>query len=169
MNDFRQVRFSSTKKSDGSSPVTEAAPGPGQASPPDAGARAASSGKPATRRRRGSPGRPKRKPEEGPKVQVGFQVTSVERDRIREAASQAGLSVSEFLRRRALGRPVVPLADAAARKALRRVGVNLNQLVRRANSGGATEAEARAAIDDVRAALARIGKSSGEGETGTPS
>ena len=149
--------------------MTEAAPGPGQASPPDAGARAASSEKPATRRRRGSPGRPKRKPEEGPKVQVGFQVTSVERDRIREAASQAGLSVSEFLRRRALGRPVVPLADAAARKALRRVGVDLNRLARRAGSGGATEAEARAAIDDVRAALARVGRSSGEGETGTPS
>lgn len=93
----------------------------------------------------------------------------MERDRIREAASQAGLSVSEFLRRRALGRPVVPLADAAARKALRRVGVNLNQLVRRANAGGATETEARAAIDDVRSALARIGKSPGEGETGTPS
>ena len=149
--------------------MTEAAPGPGQASPSDGGRQSAPSGEPAKRRRRGSPGRPKRKPEEGPKVQVGFQVTSVERDRIREAASQAGLSVSEFLRRRALGRPVVPLADAAARKALRRVGVDLNQLVRRANAGGATEAEARAAIGEVRAALARIGKPSGEGETGTPS
>ena len=147
--------------------MKEAAPGPGQTSPPDVGGQTTPSEKPTKRRRRGTPGRPKRKPEEGPKVQVGFQVTSVERDRIREAASQAGLSVSEFLRRRALGRPVVPLADAAARRALRRVGVNLNQLVRRANSGGATEAEARAAIDDVRAALARIGKPSGEGETGT--
>ena len=149
--------------------MTEDAPGPDQASRPPAGGSSAPSDKPTTRRRRGSPGRPRRKPEEGPKVQVGFQVTSVERDRIREAASQAGLSVSEFLRRRALGRPVVPLADAAARKALRRVGVNLNQLVRRANSGGATEAEARAAIDDVRAALARVGRPSGGGETGTPS
>ena len=93
-------------------------------------------------------------------------MTSVERDRIREAASQAGLSVSEFLRRRALGRPVVPLADAAARKALRRVGVNLNQIVRRANVGGAAEAEARAAIDDVRAAVARIGRSSEDDEIG---
>ena len=149
--------------------MTEAAQGSDQAGPSAAGGRSASFEKPTTRRRWGSPGRPRRKPEEGPKVQVGFQVTSVERDRIREAASQAGLSVSEFLRRRALGRPVVPLADAAARKALRRVGVDLNQLVRRAGSGGATEAEARAAIDDVRAALARIGRSSGESETGTSS
>ncbi len=140
--------------------------GSDQASRPDDRGRSTPSGKPTKGRRRGSPGRPTRKPEEGPKVQVGFQVTSVERDRIREAASQAGLSVSEFLRRRALGRPVVPLADAAARKALRRVGVNLNQIVRRANAGGAAEAEARAAIDDVRAAVARIGRSSEDDETG---
>jgi hypothetical protein len=165
LSDFRQVRFSSIKKADGSAPESSA-PGPprpqgrpdGEAGPPPP------KGSHSTRRK--SPGRPQRKPEEGPKVQVGFQVTSVERDHIREAASQAGLSVSEFLRRRALGRPVVPLADAAARKALRRVGVNLNQLVRRANAGGAVEAEARAVIAEVRAAVARVGRPVGSDPKG---
>nr|WP_179299801.1 plasmid mobilization relaxosome protein MobC [Rubrivirga marina] len=64
---------------------------------------------------------------------------------------------------------MVPLADAAARKALRRIGVNLNQLVRRANAGGATEAKAQAAIAEVRAAVARVGRAAGDdGLEGTP-
>ena len=57
---------------------------------------------------------------------------------------------------------MVPLADAAARKALRRIGVNLNQLARRANAGGATEAEAQAAIAEVRAAVARVGRAAAD-------
>ena len=168
------MRFSSIRNSPdagasqgGASPA-EHRPRPGtEGAPSDAGGASTKA-----RRPRKSGGRPQRKPEEGPKVQVAFQVTSVERDQIREAASQAGLSVSEFLRRRALGRPVVPLADAAARKALRRIGVNLNQLARRANLGGATESEgfvdgdlaakARAAIAEVRAAVARVGRAAGD-------
>ncbi|PAP74563.1 plasmid mobilization protein [Rubrivirga marina] len=164
------MRFSSIKNSPDSGALpggaqrSESQPGPATRQAP-----AVSGGALAKVRRQRTGGRPPRKPEEGPKVQVGFQVTSVERDQIREAASQAGLSVSEFLRRRALGRPVVPLADAAARKALRRIGVNLNQLVRRANAGGATEAKAQAAIAEVRAAVARVGRAAGDdGLEGTP-
>lgn len=164
------MRFSSINNS----PDTGASRGGGRQTegrslPATGQAPAVAGGTPANARRQRTGGRPPRKPEEGPKVQVGFQVTSVERDQIREAASQAGLSVSEFLRRRALGRPVVPLADAAARKALRRIGVNLNQLARRANAGGATEAEAQAAIAEVRAAVARVGRAAGgDGLEGAP-
>lgn len=154
------MRFSFIKYAPDSGAPKGGAPPPGRSG---GGQRAATGGTPPKARRQRTGGRPPRKPEEGPKVQVGFQVTSVERDQIREAASQAGLSVSEFLRRRALGRPVVPLADAAARKALRRIGVGLNQLVRRANAGGATEADAQAAIAEVRAAVARVGRAAEEG------
>ena len=94
-------------------------------------------------------------------------MTLAERAAVHRAAADAGLSVSAFVRRRSLGRPVTARADAQARAALRRVGVNLNQLVRAANASGAAgtpagagpalAATAEAVLAEVLAAVERLG------------
>jgi hypothetical protein len=94
-------------------------------------------------------------------------VTPAERSAVHRAAADAGLSVSAFVRRRALGQPVTARADAQARAALRRVGVNLNQLARAANAAGppgappsvgsALAAKVEAALSEVLAAVERLG------------
>lgn len=75
------------------------------------------------------------------------RVTVAERVAIENYAAEAGLTVSEFMRRRALSRPVVTnqvaKVDAQLLSELNRIGValrsgvgnNLNQLVRDWNSG----------------------------------
>ncbi len=94
-------------------------------------------------------------------------MTLAERAAVHRAAADAGLSVSAFVRRRSLGRPVTARADAQARAALRRVGVNLNQLVRAANASGASGTPAgagpalalaaEAVLAEVLAAVERLG------------
>lgn len=58
---------------------------------------------------------------------------------IREQADRAGLSVSEFVRRRALSHPVRAVQTNATSPAviseLNRIGVNVNQLARANNRG----------------------------------
>ena len=93
-------------------------------------------------------------------------VTPDEREVVHRAAADTGLSVSAFLRRRALGQPVTARADAQTRAALRRVGINLNQIARTANGaappggtsgvGPALAARLDAAISDVFAAVERL-------------
>ena len=110
-------------------------------------------------------GRPRRRPGEGAPVRVEFKVSPAERDQLRELARHAGISVSEYLRRRAFGLPVVPLVEAVerreARRELGRLGTNLNQLVRRANEAAPLLPPDRAAavegvIGEVRDTLAAL-------------
>jgi len=57
------------------------------------------------------------------KLIVGFRVTSREKSRISEQAEMAGLTVSEYLRRRFLGgRPIVAHTDAVMIRELKRIG-----------------------------------------------
>ena len=121
---------------------------------------------PAERGRTARPGgRPRRKPGEGAPVRVEFKVSPAERDRLRELAGRAGVSVSEYLRRRAFGLPVVPLVEAVerrqARRELSRLGTNLNQIVRRANEVAQLLPADRAAaveavVGEVRDTLATL-------------
>ncbi len=106
-------------------------------------------------------GRPKKKKADLRTAQFRIRVTPREKDRIEHEAREAGLSSSDYLRRRALGEPVVAQADAGAERQLRRVGVNLNQLVRAAHAGGlaAVAAEAGAVLDEVRAQVAKVWRS----------
>ena len=139
------------------------------------------------RPRRGRGGRPKKSPGVGQTVSLQSLVTEREAAAVRAEASAAGLSVSAYVRRRLLGRPVAPLVLAATVDAaqtglgrvgteLNRVGVNLNQLARRANEGGgsgpstegdsgtewaALAEEVRAAVADVRAASRALGRAAG--------
>ena len=82
-------------------------------------------------------GRPKKAEGEGRAIVAGVRMTVAEREYARGLARQAGLSLSEFLRRRALGMPVVVRqgkSDAALVHELNAIGVNLNQLTANVNA-----------------------------------
>jgi len=100
--------------------------------------------------------------------QVNIRVNEEEYDVLASNASMAGMTVSEYVRKRALGRPVkaVPCRfDAEAVLELARIGSNLNQLARLGNiarKAGTEEEfvygrleELREAIDDILRAIRR--------------
>ncbi|MDT0631416.1 plasmid mobilization relaxosome protein MobC [Rubrivirga sp. F394] len=82
-------------------------------------------------------------------------MSGAEKADLRAAATEAGITVSEYVRRRSLGRPVTARADRETRVLLRRIGVNLNQLARTANTSGAAppEAELADSLDHLRRVL----------------
>ena len=82
-------------------------------------------------------------------------MSGAEKADLRAAATEAGITVSEYVRRRSLGRPVTARADRETRVLLRRIGVNLNQLARAANTSGAAPPEAGLAdaLDHLRRVL----------------
>ena len=88
----------------------------------------------ASAKRAGRPkgGRPKTAPPDARRAVVQALLTEAERDAVRRAADDSGLTVSAYARRRLLGRPVAPLVDGRAQRELNRIGVNLNGLVRAA-------------------------------------
>ena len=92
------------------------------------------------RRRRG---RPRSRPEEVRAVRLQVLVTEAEAADVRAVAAATGLSVSDFGRRRMLGKQTALLAEKVDRDATRseinRVGVNLNQLLRRVHSGATSD------------------------------
>ena len=92
----------------------------------------------------------------GEKVEV--RVSGAEKADLRTAAKEAGITVSEYVRRRSLGRPVTARADRETRVLLRRIGVNLNQLARAANTSGTPTPEAPLtdALDQLRRVLAGL-------------
>ena len=55
-------------------------------------------------------------------VPVTFRVSEKDRKDLAEQASAAGLSLSEYIRRRAMGHPVLARSDAAMIQELRRQG-----------------------------------------------
>jgi hypothetical protein len=71
-------------------------------------------------------------------AQVKIRLTEAEHDFLSESAAAAGLTVSELVRRRALGVRVQPSptrSEAALVSELHRIGVNVNQLARSVNRG----------------------------------
>ena len=101
-------------------------------------------------------GRPKGS-RRGAKVEV--RVSAAEKADLRSSAREAGLTVSEYVRRRSLGQPVVARADRETRVLLRRIGVNLNQLARAANTSGVCPPRRQLddALAELREVLARLG------------
>lgn len=59
---------------------------------------------------------------------INVRLTLVEKARLKEDADLAGLSMSELVRRRYFGRPIVASADAVMLKELRRIGGLLKHL-----------------------------------------
>lgn len=70
---------------------------------------------------------------------IPIRFTVEERTQLRELAKGAGISVSELVRRSALGRKMpaqaTPLINRETYQAISRIGNNLNQLARAANEG----------------------------------
>ena len=104
-------------------------------------------------KRRG--GRPKKTEATGRASRVHVLLTVGEKTRVREAARRGGLSISEYVRRRTLGRPVTSRVDADVERQLRRIGVNLNQLARVANAAGQVErgADLDALVGEIRRSI----------------
>lgn len=117
-------------------------------------------------KRRG--GRPKKTEATGRASRVHVLLTVTEKGRVREAARRGGLSISEYVRRRTLGRPVTSRVDADAERQLRRIGVNLNQLARVANTAGQVErgADLDALVAEIRRAIGVL--QDGESAPGEP-
>ena len=101
-------------------------------------------------------GRPKGS-RRGEKVEL--RVSAAEKADLRGSAREAGLNVSEYVRRRSLGQPVMARADRETRVLLRRIGVNLNQLARAANASGGEVAERQLgnALGHLRRVLEGLG------------
>lgn len=53
---------------------------------------------------------------------VSLRLTKSEKERLQDDADLAGLSMSELVRRRYFGRPIIANADAVMLKELRRIG-----------------------------------------------
>ena len=85
-----------------------------------------------------------------------FRLTPAERAELEAAAELAGLTVSEYVRRRALGRKVVApraLTDAQTLGELRRLGGLVKHL---ATIGQGNPDDLRAALTELREAAVRI-------------
>ena len=88
---------------------------------------------------------------------VNVRLTSQEKERLRDDADMAGLSMSALIRARYFGRPVVAHADQVLIKELRRVGGLLKHIHN--ESGGAYSAETSAALFLVNEAIRKVARS----------
>jgi hypothetical protein len=85
---------------------------------------------------------------------LDVRVAPGEKQELRGIASDAGLGVSDLVRRRALGRPVVCRTDATTIRELRRLGGLLKKV--HVDSGGAYSQQTGAALRTLHAAIARL-------------
>ena len=85
---------------------------------------------------------------------VTARVTPAEKDAIRGAVADAGISLSAYCRRRVLGHTVSSATDRAMIRELRRVGGLLKKV--HVDSGGAYSAQTADAINGVRRCIEQI-------------
>jgi hypothetical protein len=88
-----------------------------------------------------------------------FRMTAEEELSVKMNAAAAGLSVSDFLRRRALGLTVTPPAsrvDAALVSELNRIGVNVNQLAFAHNADREFKGDWEAIRDQLSRVLEKV-------------
>lgn len=106
-------------------------------------------------------GRPKKSPEELRDDPLHVMLTTRERAELEQRASAVGLTVSEFVRRQTLGRPLPASAGdrrtrATLATALLRLGVNLNQITRHMNAGRFAPPYLPELIEDIRGHVERL-------------
>ncbi len=87
---------------------------------------------------------------------VNVRLTAAEKARLKEDAELAALGVSEVVRRRYFGRPIIASADAVMLRELRRIGGLLKHV--HADSGGAYSGETAAALGELRAYLQQLSR-----------
>lgn len=85
---------------------------------------------------------------------INVRCTSEEKARLRESADDAALSLSEYVRRRALGRAVFASTDAAVLRELRRLGGLLKHV--HVESKGAYSRDTAAALAAIQAYIERL-------------
>lgn len=88
---------------------------------------------------------------------VNLRVTPAEHDQLREDADMAGLSLSELVRRRYFGRPIITRSDEIAIRELRRQGGLLKHVHNEA--GGIYSVEVAEALKAVTFAIEMLAKS----------
>jgi hypothetical protein len=92
---------------------------------------------------------------------LDVRVAPGEKMQLRDIACAAGLGVSDLVRLRALGRPVVCRTDQTTIRELRRLGGLLKKV--HVDSGGAYSQQTAAALRTLQAALARLAGREPEG------
>src|SRR5579871_6067610 len=92
-------------------------------------------------------------------ARLNVRLAPAEKAELGALAREAGLAVSELVRLRALGRPVVSRTDATTIRELRRLGGLLKMV--HLDSRGAYSAQTAAALTTLRAAIARLAAGDG--------
>jgi len=87
-------------------------------------------------------------------ARIPLRCTPAEKEHVQALAKEAGLTVSQFLLRRALGTPVHSKADVQTINELRRLGGLLKHL--HTQSGGAYRQATAEAVNETIAAIRRI-------------
>lgn len=92
---------------------------------------------------------------------VNVRLTSEEKERLRDDADMAGLSMSALIRARYFGRPVVAHADQVLIKELRRVGGLLKHIHN--ESGGIYNKDTAGALVALKAYIGKLSRDRQEG------
>ena len=87
---------------------------------------------------------------------INVRLTAAEKARLAQDAGRAGLTISELVRRRYFGRPIIASADAAMIRELRRLGGLLKHIHNQ--SGGAYSQETAAALAAIKAYIERLSR-----------
>jgi len=87
---------------------------------------------------------------------INVRLTAAEKARLKEDADLAGVSVSELVRRRYFGRPIVANADAVMLKEMRRLGGLLKHIHN--ESGGVYSKETAATLVAIKAYIERLSR-----------
>lgn len=85
---------------------------------------------------------------------INVRLTSAEKAQLKEDAELASLSMSELVRRRYFGRPIVAHADAVMIKELRRIGGLLKHVHNQ--SQGAYNHETASALAELRSYIGQL-------------
>ena len=93
---------------------------------------------------------------------IHIRLTQAEKARLREDADLAGLSLSELVRRRYFGRPIVASTDAVMIKELRRLGGLLKHVHN--ESGGAYRQETAEALSVLKTYMETLSHDREEGQ-----
>lgn len=85
---------------------------------------------------------------------INVRLTRAEKARLKEDADLAGLSMSELVRRRYFGRPIIANADAVMLKELRRIGGLLKHI--HSASGGVYSKDTAGVLSALKAYMERL-------------
>jgi hypothetical protein len=116
--------------------------------------------------RRASAGRTPLPPEERRSQSIKFRVTRREKREVQRQAEELGIGLSSYLRKRALGRPLLPTSLRGVQGALQAVVVELRRLQqieegRQAGKGeGRSGADVQSALEHVERILQQVSETS---------